>query len=89
MHAFDTLKNKLTSSPILLTPNWNLPCEIMYDANDSALGVVLRQRVYHKLHAIYFASRTLNFTQANYSRIEKEFLPIIFALDKFHSYIIG
>ena len=67
--------------------DWNLPFEIMCDASDYALGAVLGQRIDNKLHAIYFASRTLNSAQANYSTTEKEFLSIIFALDKFRSYI--
>ena len=89
MHAFDTLKDKLTSSPILKTLNWNLLLEIMCDASDYALGAVLGQRVDNKLHAIYFSSWTPNNTQANYSTNKKEFLSIIFALDKFRSYKIG
>jgi hypothetical protein len=38
---------------------------------------------------IYYASRTLNDTQLNYSTIEKELLAVIFALDKFRSYLLG
>ena len=40
-------------------------------------------------HAIYYASRTLNDAQLNYSTTEKELLSVIFALDKFRSYRIG
>ena len=40
-------------------------------------------------HAIYYASRTLNDAQLNYSTMEKELLSVIFALDKFCSYLIG
>ena len=61
----------------------------MCDANGYALGAVIGQRVDNKLHVIYFASQTLNSTQANYSTTEKEILSIIFALGKFCSYIIG
>nr|GEX27899.1 reverse transcriptase domain-containing protein [Tanacetum cinerariifolium] len=42
--AFDTLKKKLTEAPILVVPDWNLPFELMYDASDFAIGVVLGQR---------------------------------------------
>jgi len=38
---------------------------------------------------IYYASITLDTTQANYTTIEKELLPIVFAQDKFRLYILG
>ncbi|CAL8988205.1 unnamed protein product [Prunus brigantina] len=49
---------------------------------------VLGQRVDKKPHAIYYASRTLNDAQLNYSTTEKELLAVIFALEKFRSYLI-
>nr|GEV57911.1 reverse transcriptase domain-containing protein [Tanacetum cinerariifolium] len=43
--AFETLKKKLTEAPILVVPDWNLPFELMCDASDFAIGVVLGQRM--------------------------------------------
>ena len=43
----------------------------MCDASDYTLGEILGQIVDKKLHAIYYGSRTLNSTQANYSTTEK------------------
>ena len=61
----------------------------MCDASDYAVGAVLGQRVGKIPHAIYYASRTLNDAQLNHSTTEKELLSVIFALDKFRSYLIG
>ncbi|GJR78833.1 reverse transcriptase domain-containing protein [Tanacetum coccineum] len=41
--AFETLKKKLTETPILVSPDWDLPFEIMCDASDFAVGAVLGQ----------------------------------------------
>ena len=87
--TFDKLKTMLVSPPIMRSPNWNLLFEIMCDASDYAIGVVLGQREDKKASVIYYASKTLDSTQANYTTTEKEFLAIIFALEKFRSYIVG
>ncbi|GJW49928.1 reverse transcriptase domain-containing protein [Tanacetum coccineum] len=44
IHAFETLKKKLTEAPILVVPDWNLPFELMCDASDFTIGAVLGQR---------------------------------------------
>ncbi|KAI5388551.1 hypothetical protein KIW84_074295 [Lathyrus oleraceus] len=70
-------------------PDWRLPFEIMCDASDYSVGAVLGQRRDKKLHAIYYASITLDPAQMNYATTEKELLAVVFALDKFRSYIVG
>jgi hypothetical protein len=59
------------------------------DASDYAVGAVFGQRVEKLPHVIYYASKTLNDTQLNYSTTEKELLAVVFALDKFRSYLLG
>ncbi|XP_071916150.1 uncharacterized protein [Coffea arabica] len=87
--AFNKLKELLITSPIIQPPDWNLPFEIMCDASDYAVGAVLGQRVGKAAHAIYYASRALNGAQLNYSTTEKELLAVVFALEKFRSYLLG
>ncbi|CAN6679393.1 unnamed protein product [Malus baccata var. baccata] len=87
--AFNHLKEMLTSAPIIVPPDWSLPFELMCDASDYALGAVLGQRKEKRPHVIYYASRTLNDAQLNYSTTEKELLAVVFALDKFRSYLLG
>nr|GEY45897.1 reverse transcriptase domain-containing protein [Tanacetum cinerariifolium] len=41
IQAFETLKKKLTKAPILISPDWDLPFEIMCDASDFAIAAVL------------------------------------------------
>ncbi|CAL2247463.1 unnamed protein product [Prunus armeniaca] len=89
MNAFNILKRELTSAPIIMAPDWSLPFELMCDASDYAIGAVLGQRVNKLPHAIYYASRTLNDAQLNYSTTEKELLAVVFALEKFRSYLVG
>ena len=61
----------------------------MCDASNYALRVVLAQRIDKHPRVIYFASKTLDAAQANYTTIEKELLAVIFALEKFRSYMLG
>jgi hypothetical protein len=70
-------------------PDWNLPFEIMCDTSDYVVGAVLGQRKEGKVHAFYYASKTLNEAQVNYATMEKELLAVVFAFEKFRSYIVN
>ncbi|RDX80565.1 hypothetical protein CR513_38874, partial [Mucuna pruriens] len=91
IQAFEELKTRLTSTPILQAPNWELPFELMCDTSNSALGAVLSQRdgVGGPAHVIVYAYRTMDQAQINYTTTKKELLAIVFALDKFRSYLLG
>ena len=71
------------------SPDWSLPFELMCDASDFAVGAVLGQRRDGKPFVIYYASKTLDSAQMNYSTTEKELLAVVFALNKFRSYLLG
>ena len=87
--AFHTLKKAFTTTPIIQPPNWTLPFDLMCDASNFAVGAVLAQRDGKLPHVIYYASKTLDTAQANYTTTEKELLAVVFALDKFRPYILG
>ena len=84
LKAFLFMKEKLVSAP-----DWNLPFELMYDASDYAIGIVLGQKRERTFQVIYYASRTLNDARLNYETTKKELLAIVFAFDKFRPYLIG
>ena len=70
----------------MIVPNWTEPFKIMCDASNYAVGAVLGQRREKIFKEIYYSSRTLNNAQLNYTTTV---LALVFARDKFRSYIIG
>ena len=89
LESFDRLKQALVTAPIMQSPDWDLPFEIMCDESDFAVGAVLGQRKDKKLHAIYYASKTLDDAQLNYTTTEKELLAVVYACEKFGTYLVG
>ena len=87
--SFEELKSHLTTAPIVRAPNRQLHFEVMCDASDRAIGAVPGQREDGKPHVVYYASKTLNETQRNYTTTEKELLAVVYALDKFRAYLVG
>jgi hypothetical protein len=81
------LKKALISAPVIQPPDWHVPFEIMCDANDYAVGVVLSQSKDKKHYAISYASKTLTGPQLNYATMEKELPTMVFAIKKFRDHI--
>ncbi|GKE48167.1 reverse transcriptase domain-containing protein [Tanacetum coccineum] len=86
--AFQTLKKKLTETPILVVPDWNLIFELMCDASDFAIGAVLGQRKTKHFQPIHYASKTMTEAQIHYTTTEKEMLAIVYAFEKFRPYLV-
>ncbi|GKB78310.1 reverse transcriptase domain-containing protein [Tanacetum coccineum] len=84
----NTLKRKLTEAPILISPDWDLPFELMCDASDFAIGAVLGQRKNKHFQPIHYASKTMNEAQTHYTTTEKELLAVVYAFEKFRSYLV-
>ena len=87
--TFEEIKIRLVQAPIMAAPKWDQGFEMMCDASDFAMGAVLGQRKDKIFRAIYYASRTFNEAQENYSTTEKDMLAIVFACEKFRPYILG
>ena len=66
-NSFEEIKSRLVEAPIMAKPNWNKEFEIMCDASDFAMGAVLGQKAEKVFKAIYYASKTFNEAQENYS----------------------
>nr|GEW27314.1 reverse transcriptase domain-containing protein [Tanacetum cinerariifolium] len=88
VEAFQTLKRKLTEAPILIAPDWDMPFELMCDASDFAIGAVLGQRQDKHFRPIHYASKTMTEAESNYTTTEKEMLAVVYAFEKFRSYLI-
>ena len=90
--AFQTLKNRLTSSPILRLPVFqeDKPFVLRTDASDIGLGALLLQDFEGEGRLpIADASKKLLPRERNYSVIERECLGIIWGVEKFRTYLYG
>ena len=90
--AFQTLKTRLTSSPILRLPVFRdeIPFVLRTDASDVGVGAVLLQEFEGEGRLpIAYASKKLLPREKNYSTIEKECLGIIWGIEKFRKYLYG
>nr|GEX38905.1 reverse transcriptase domain-containing protein [Tanacetum cinerariifolium] len=88
IQAFQTLKENLTEAPILIAPDWDQPFELMCDASDFAVRAILGQRIEKHFRPIHHASKTMNEAESNYTTTEKEMLAVVYAFEKFRSYLI-
>nr|GEV91426.1 reverse transcriptase domain-containing protein [Tanacetum cinerariifolium] len=75
--AFQTLKRKSTEAPILISPDWDMPFEVMCDASDFAIGAFLGQRQEKHFRPIHYANKTMTEAELNYTTMEKEMLAVV------------
>ena len=86
--AFEMLKHVLIEATILQSTHWDLSFEIMCDASNNVVRVILGQRIEKNPTAICHASKTLVEGQLNYTTTEKGLLGAVYALEKFWPYIL-
>ena len=87
--AFEALKKRLTSAPILAFPDFTKPFCLATDASEKGLGAVLSQFESGKEVVIAYASRSLSGPEKNYATVEKEALAIVWAIRVFRPYLYG
>jgi hypothetical protein len=82
---FDTLKERISSAPVLSLPNLRQPFEIQTDASNYAMGAVLLQHG----KPIFFHSETFNGVVINYPTYDKELYALVQSVKKWKHYLLG
>ena len=87
--SFQSLKEALSTAPVLVSPDPELPYEVFTDASDFALGAVLLQNQGKNNQPIAYLSRKLSPTERRYPIGDKEMLGIYYALTEWRCYLEG
>uniref|UniRef100_A0A0W0G0B7 Reverse transcriptase-rnase h-integrase n=1 Tax=Moniliophthora roreri TaxID=221103 RepID=A0A0W0G0B7_MONRR len=88
--AFNLLKTKFLSEPILVMPDVDKPFVIEANASKWATGAVLRQKgTDGEWHPCGYLSKSLSPTERNYEIYDRELLAIYRALMEWHHYLMG
>jgi hypothetical protein len=87
--AFQTLKTRLTTAPILAPPNDEGEYVLDTDGSSADLGAVLLQRKKEELHVIAYASRCLSRAERNYNTTRRELLAVVIGLKQFRPFLLG
>lgn len=87
--AFESLKDRLTSTPVLSCPDFSKPFCLQVDASGEGLGAALTQKFNNREHVIAYASRLLSDGERKFTVTEQECLALVWAVKKFRPYIEG
>ena len=89
--AFQALKQRFTSAPILIQPDPSRQFVVEVDASDIGTGAVLSQRSAkdNKVHPCAFYSHRLTPTEQNYDVGNKELLAVKLALEEWRHWLEG
>jgi len=87
--AFEELKQRLTSGPILALPENEGTYVLDTDASDFGLGAVLSQQQAKGEKVIAYASRTMVKAEQKYETTRKELLAVVNGLTQFRQYLFG
>jgi len=87
--SFNSLKEKLTTAPVLSYPSFRKPLTLEMDASTQGIRAIPSQPEDGQLHRVAYASRFLTPSKHNYSIMELEMLAVVWAVTHFHSYLYG
>ena len=88
--AFQTLKTKITSEPVLAAFDPNRECILQTDASGIGVGAILSQKDEQGIeHVISYYSKKLSETQSRYSAVELECFAVVLAIQHFRVYLEG
>jgi hypothetical protein len=87
--AFEEVKWRICSEPVLTIPVNNAPYCLEADSSDYASGAILSQKIDDKWHPVAYMSKALNETERNYEIYDKEMLAIMTALSEWRQYLMG
>ena len=87
--AFEELKTRVCSNPVLTIPVDNAPFKVEADASNYAMGAILSQKQEGKWHPIAYMSKAFSDTERNYEIYDKEMLAIMLALEEWRQYLMG
>ena len=88
--AYESLKTKLVTAPLLCYPDFSKDFTLETDASRQGLGAILSQyQDDHKLHPVAYASRSISSTEANYAITDLETLAVVWAVTHFRYYLYG
>ncbi|GBM08967.1 Retrovirus-related Pol polyprotein from transposon 297 [Araneus ventricosus] len=87
--SFNSLKQPLTSSPILTYPRADKDFILDTDASNEGIGAVLSQNIGNEERVIPDFSKSLGKPERNYCVTRKELLAIVKSIEHFHHYFYG
>ncbi|KAI8507260.1 hypothetical protein Bbelb_146400 [Branchiostoma belcheri] len=87
--AFDTLRDALTSPPVLAYPDFSRPFTLHTDASDAAIGAVLSQTTDQGEQVVAYASRTLSSQERRWATFDREMWAVVWSVRHFRTYLAG